>query len=102
LFNNGTTDLIPLSKMVRHIPPPPLQVFTSDNQDALLPHPTLPLPQLVIHLQTQGSISQGLSYPTGWGVLVLLKSHVNKSKEDWGIPLPNLPTTWINFALKAF
>ncbi len=27
--------------------------------------------------------------------LFIFKSHINKRKEDWGVSLPNLPTTWV-------
>ncbi len=29
------------------------------------------------------------------------KSHVNKRKEDWGVPLPNLPSTWVNLCVEG-
>jgi hypothetical protein len=29
------------------------------------------------------------------------KSHVNKRKEDWSVPLPNLPTTWVDLCVEG-
>jgi hypothetical protein len=31
----------------------------------------------------------------------IFKSHVNKRKEEWGIDLPNLPTTWVNLCVEG-
>jgi hypothetical protein len=31
----------------------------------------------------------------------VLKSHVNKRKEDWGIDLPNLPHIWVDLCVEG-
>ena len=31
----------------------------------------------------------------------IFKSHANKRKEEWGVDLPNLPTTWINLCVEG-
>jgi hypothetical protein len=91
LFDNGTTGLILLSKMATVIPLLPVQVSSPDNQDALLP-PFLCL-NLRITYKNEGRYHKG--YLTQWDGVFWFSyaSHVNKRKEDWGVPLPNLPTT---------
>ncbi len=31
----------------------------------------------------------------------MYKSRINKRKEDWSVPLPNLPTTWVDLCVEG-
>jgi len=98
-FDNGTTDSIPLSKMAGLIPPPPIVPSTPDGADPLLPP--------FLHLNSQITYEHEGQYHKGYlgiqdGVYRFsFKSHVNKRKEDWGEPLPHLPSTWVDLCVEG-
>ena len=91
LFNNGSTASIPLKQMAGIIPSPPINVDDSDSAASLLPP--------FIRLNSKITFELEEQYHKGFlglreGVYhFFYKSHINKRKEDWSIPLPNLPTT---------
>jgi hypothetical protein len=93
LFNNITTASIPLSEMASLIPPPCVSPSIPSGTDALLPP--------FLQLNSQITFEHGGQFHKGFlgqrdGVYQFsFKSHVNKRKEEWGVPLPNLPSTWI-------
>jgi hypothetical protein len=99
LFDNGTTPLILLSQMSGLIPPPPVSPSPSHGTNALLP--------LFLQLNSRITYKHEGQYHKGWlgqrdGVYRFsFKSHVNKQKEEWGIPLPSLPTTWVNLCVEG-
>ncbi len=90
---------IPLLEMADIIPKPPVDIATSDSQYSLIP-PFLCL-NSKITCTHDGMYHKGyLSLQDGvyWFVF---KSHVNRCKEDWGINLPNLPTTWVDMCVEG-
>jgi hypothetical protein len=97
LFNNDTSMSIPLLEMADIIPKTTVDIATSDSQDSLLP-PFLRLNSKITyeHDKTyhKGYLQDGMYW-------FAFKSHVSKRKEDWGINLPNLPTTWVDMCIKA-
>ena len=99
LFDNGTTALIPLLQMAALIPPPPVIPTGPDGADSLLPP--------FLHLNSRITFEHYGQYHKGYlgqqdGVYhFLFKSYVNKRKEDWGIPLPNLPSTWVDLCVEG-
>jgi hypothetical protein len=99
MFDNGTTASIPLSDMSDLIPIPPVDIDASDSHDSLLP-PFLRLNSKITY-KHEGLCHK--SYLGKWdGVYqFVLKSHVNKRKEDWGINLPNLPFTWVDLCVEG-
>ncbi len=91
LFNNGSSASIPLEQMAGIILPPPVTLNDSDPTASLLP--------LFLRLKSKITSEHEGQYHKGFlglreGVChFVYKFHVNKRKEDWSIPLPNLPTT---------
>ncbi len=99
LFDNGTSASIPLRDMASIIPKPPIDVDPSDSQASLLP------PFLRLHSKI--TYEHDGQYHTGYlgqldGVYrFVFKSHANKRKEEWGVNLPNLPTTWVDLGVEG-
>ncbi len=76
------------------IPKPPVDIDSFDFQDSLLP-PFLRLNSKITY-KHDGQYHNGfLGKPDGVYHFVF-KSHANKRKEEWGVNLPNLPTTWVD------
>jgi hypothetical protein len=90
---------IPLLEMATIIPKPPVDISPSDSQDSLLP-PFLCLNSKITYEHAGQYQKDYLSIKDGidW---FIFKSHVNKSKENWGVPLPNLLTTWVDMCLEG-
>jgi hypothetical protein len=87
-FNNGTTKLVPASKMASLIPKP--QVSTPDSSH-LLP----PFLRLNITFEHNGQFHKGYLTKSPEGTYCFsYKSHINKKHPYWSVPLPNLPSTW--------
>ncbi len=97
LFDNGTTASIPLSKMASLIPSPPVSPSIPSGADALLP-PFLQLNSRIT-LEHKGQYHKGFLGQRNGVYRFLFKSHVNKPKEKWGVPLPNLPSTWVDLCV---
>jgi hypothetical protein len=99
LFGNGTTASIPLSQMASLIPPPPVTPTEADSNDSLLPP--------FLHLNSSITFKHKGRYHMGYlgqhnGIYRFsFKSHVNKCKKDWGVPLPNLPSTWVDLCVEG-
>jgi hypothetical protein len=82
--------------MASLIPPPPITSTTTDGANFLL----LPF----LHLNSQITFEHKGQYHKDKGNLGQLngiywfsyESHVNKQQEDWGVLLPNLPSTWVD------
>jgi hypothetical protein len=56
---------------------------------------------LKITYEHEGQYHKGfLGLPDGVYQFVY-KSHVNKRKEDWSVPLPNLPSTWVDLCVEG-
>jgi hypothetical protein len=99
LFNNGTSMSIPLLEMADIIPKPPVDIATSNSQDCLLPQ-FLCLNSKITHKHNRQYHKGYLGLQDGMYWFVF-KSHVNKRKEDWGINLLNLPTTWVGMCVEG-
>ncbi len=99
LFDNGTSLSIPLSEMADIIPKPLVDIATSNSQDSLLP-PFLCLNSKITY-KHDGQYHKGYLGLQDGMYWFVFKSHVNKHKEDWGINLPNLPTTWVDMCVKG-
>jgi hypothetical protein len=99
LFNNGTTASILLSQMSSLIPPPPVLSSPSHGTDALLP-PFLQLNSRITY-EHEGQYHKGWLGQCNSVYHFLFKLHVNKRKEEWGVPLPNLLTTWVDLCMEG-
>jgi hypothetical protein len=99
LFDDGTTTTVPLSKMADLIPPPPLVSTSPNGVSALLP-PFLQLNSKITY-EHDGQYHKGYLGQHDGVYRFSFKSHVNKRKEDWGVPLPNLPSTWVDLCVEG-
>ncbi len=99
LHDNGTAMSIPLPEMATIIPKPPVDISPSNSQDSLLP-PFLCLNSKITYKHDEQYHKGYLGIKDGihWFVF---KSHVDKRKEDWGVSLPNLPTTWVDMCVEG-
>jgi hypothetical protein len=94
LFEDGKTASIPLSQMAGLIPPPLITPSLADSNDSLLL--TFFCLNSWITFEHKGYLSQlNCVYQFSY------KSHVHKRKEDWGVPLPNLPSTWVDMCVEG-
>jgi hypothetical protein len=90
MFDNGTTCSVPASKMPNLIPKPVISVSDTTH---LLP-PFLKVGSKITY-KHDGQFHKGFLSKMPEGVYRFsYKSHINKKNEDWGINIPNLPTTW--------
>ncbi len=99
LFNDGTTASIPLFQMGSLIPPPPVTSTAADGNNSLLP-PFICLNSRIT-FKYEGCYHKGYLAQHDGVYCFSFKSHVNKRKEDWGIPLPNLPSTWVDLCVEG-
>ena len=97
LLDDGTTRSVPAADMASLIPKPTIDATTTDH---LLP-PFLQLGSKIT-FEKDGQYHKGFLGQLSDGVYRFsFKSHINKKTEDWGIPLPNLPTTWQDLCLEG-
>jgi hypothetical protein len=96
LFDSGTSASIPLREMASIIPKPPVDI---DSQDSLLP-PFLWLNSKITY-EHDGQYHKGFLGKRQDIYRFIFKSHANKCKEEWGVDLPNLPTTWVNLCVEG-
>jgi hypothetical protein len=99
LFDNGTSASVPLREMSNLIPPPPITSSPADDETSLLP-PFLQLNSKITY-EHDGQFHKGYLGQKDGVYRFSFKSHVNKRKEDWGVPLPNLPSTWVNLCVEG-
>jgi hypothetical protein len=99
LFDNGTSASIPLRDMASIIPKPPIDVDPSDSQGSLLP-PFLRLHSKITY-EHDGQYHKGYLGKSDGAYRFVFKSHANKRKEEWGVYLPNLPTTWVDLCVEG-
>jgi hypothetical protein len=99
LFDDGTTVSIPLSQMASLIPPPPVTPMTTDGANSLLP-PFLCLNSWITFKHEGQYHKEFLGLLDGF-YWFSYNSHVNKRREDWGVPLPNLPSTWVDLCVEG-
>ncbi len=98
-FDNGTTDSIPLRNMASMIPPPPVDVGLLDSTESALP-PFLRLNSKITY-KHEGQYHKGFLGQRDGCFWFVYKSHVNKQKEDWSVPLPNLTSTWVDMCVEG-
>ena len=90
IFDDGTSRAVSSTDMPALIPKP---ATVSLDSTYLLP-PFLQ-PGCKITYEHEGQLHKGFLGQSQDGVFRFsFKSHINKKSEDWGVPLPNLPTTW--------
>jgi hypothetical protein len=99
LFDNGTTASILLSQMSNLIPPPLVSSSPSHGTDALLP-PFLQLNSRITY-KHEGQYHKGWLGQRDGVYRFSFKSHINKRKEEWGVPLSNLTTTWVDLCVEG-
>ena len=86
--------------MVSIIPKPPVDIDSSNSQDSFLP-PFLRLNSKITY-KHDGQYHKGFMGQRDGVYRFIFKSHANKRKEEWGVNLPNLPTTGSICAFTAF
>jgi hypothetical protein len=90
MFDDSTTRSVPASKIPNLIPK---SVTSVSNTTHLLP-PFLEVDSKITYEQG-GRFHKGFLSKTPEGVYRFsYMSHINKKNEDWGVNIPNLPTTW--------
>jgi hypothetical protein len=90
IFNDGTSRAV-LSKDMPSLIPKPIHV--SPDSSHILP-PFLQ-PGSKITFEQDGQLHKGFLGQSQDGEFRFsFKSHINKKLEDWGVPLPHLPSTW--------
>jgi hypothetical protein len=99
LFDNGSSASIPLEQMAGIILPLPVTLDDSDPAASLLP-PFLRL-NSKITFEHEGQYHKGFLGLREGFYCFIYKSHINKRKEDWSVPLPNLLTTWVNLCVEG-
>ncbi len=81
------------------IPLPPFDVDDSDSHDSLLL--LFFCLNLKIAYEHECKYLKGCIGKSGGIYQFVFKLHVNKQKEDWSVPLPNLPITWIDMCVEG-
>ena len=99
LFDNGTTDSIPLHHMAGMIPPPPIDIGVGDSADSSLP-PFLRLNSKITY-EHNGQYHKGFLGFRDGSFRFVYKSHVNKRKEDWSVELPRLHSNWVDMCVEG-
>jgi hypothetical protein len=99
LFDSGISASIPLLEMPSIIPKPPVDIDSSNSQDSLLP-PFLWLNSKITY-EHDGQYHKGCLDKRQGICRFIFKSHANKREEEWGVDLPNLPTTWDNLCVEG-
>jgi hypothetical protein len=100
LFDNGTLASIPLPEMASIIPKPPVIDELTLADDSSLLFPFLKLNSKIAY-EHKGQFQKGYLSNVNVIYQFSFKSHVNKKKEDWGFPLPNLPTNWVDLCVEG-
>jgi hypothetical protein len=85
------------------IPPPPVRPLP--DGDSSLSQDSLLLPFLCLNskitYEHDGQYHKGYLTKHDVCYCFSFKSHVNKRKEDWGVNLPNLVMTWVDFCVEG-
>jgi hypothetical protein len=97
IFDDGTSRAVSSADMPALIPKP-LSVPPDSNH--LLP-PFLQLGCKITY-EHDGQLHKGFLGQSSDGVFRFsFKSHINKKSEDWGVPLPNLTSTWQDLCVEG-
>ena len=95
IFDDGTTRAVSAADMPSLIPTP--ASVLSDSTHLL---PPFLQPGCKIMYEHEGQLHKGFLGQSLDGVFRFsFKSHINKKSEDWGVPLPNLTSTWHNLCV---
>jgi hypothetical protein len=81
------------------IPPPPIDGGSLDSAHSVLPS-FLHL-NAKITFEHEGQYHKDFLGQRDGSFRFVYKLHVNKRKEDWSVPLPNLPSTWVDMCVKG-
>jgi len=97
VFDDGTTRAVPSKDMPLLIQKP---VYAKpDSTHILLPFFQ---PGSKITFEHDGQLHKGfLGQSPGGEFRFSFKSHINKKSEDWGVPLPNLPSPWQDLCVEG-
>jgi len=97
VFDDGTTRAVLSKDMPLLIPKP---VYAEPDSTHILP-PFLQ-PGSKITSEHDGQLHKGFLGQSPSGKFRFsFKSHINKKSEDWGVPLPNLPSTWQDLCVEG-
>ncbi|KAL7547756.1 hypothetical protein ACHAWF_011034 [Thalassiosira exigua] len=91
VFDDGTSKSISAKDMPGLIPKPPEFDVADDDASAL---PSFLCPNSQVIFEHNGEYHKSYITRSSAGYRFSSKSHVNKKKEDWGVPLPNLKHRW--------
>lgn len=98
VYDNGTSESVLASVMTSMIPRPPKTTDVSDCSHLL---PPFLRPNSKVTYEHEGQYHKGYLTLVNGSFRFSFKSHVNKKKEDWGVPLPNLPQTWTDLCAEG-
>ena len=97
IFDDGTSRAVLSSDMPTLIPKP--TAVSSDSSHLL---PPFLHPGCKITYEHDGQLHKGFHGQSPDGVFRFsIKLHINKKSEDWGVPLPHLPSTWQDLCLEG-
>ncbi len=97
IFDNGTTRSVPATNMPSLIPKP--TTVSPDSTHLLSPFLQ---PGSKITYEHEGQYHKGFLGQSQDGIFRFsFKSHINKKSKDWGIPLPNLTSTWQDLCIEG-
>jgi hypothetical protein len=99
LFDDSTSASIPLLEMAAVIPKVPVNITVTNPASSLLP-PFLQLNSKIPY-EHDDQYHKGYLSQVNGVYCFSFKSHANKRKEEWGVPLPNLPTTWVDLCVQG-
>ena len=88
-----------IREMASIIPKPPVDIDSSYSQDSLLPS-FLWLNSKITY-EHDDQYHKGVLDKRNGIYRFIFKSHANKHKEEWGVDLPNLPTTWVDLCVQG-
>jgi hypothetical protein len=105
LFNNGTSVSIPLADMASLIPRPPvlgdgLSKTSSGDNSSLLP-PFLQIRSCITYEHKEEYHKGFIARNTCGTYRFSFNTHVKKKSEDWGVDIPNLPSTWVDLCTEG-
>ena len=97
IFDDGTSRSVSSTDMPNLIPKPTAISSSSDTTHLL---PPFLQPGCKITYEHDGQLHKGFLGRSQDGVFRFsFKSHINKKSDDWGVPLPDLPSTWQDLCL---
>jgi hypothetical protein len=98
-FDDSTVLSVPLTDMPDLVPSRPSPIIDDDVQDTLLPK--------FLQLRSKITFEKDGEYHKGYlgkknGIYrFVFKRHFNSKQEEWGVPLPDLSTTWTQLCVEG-